>query len=285
MSSRAIDRLIQEAAPRPQALLFTLWGDYVVHRGGEIAAGSLIRLAAELGLSEPALRAVLARMTRADWLRATRSGRRSFYRLSEHGRAVIREGTVRIFRHPRETWDGEWQIVAYSIPEPQRDLRDQFRKRLAYLGFGPLAAATWISPHRLETDVAALADELGIQPYLEQFRGRYATPATAATLAARVWPLDELAAEYGRFDQRWRAIVAELGTLSVPDAQAFALRVRLIHEYQRFFLRDPELPPALLPSDWPGTRATMLFDRLHETLAVGANRFFDAVFEGRPDRP
>ena len=46
----------------------------------------------------------------------------------------------------------------------------------------------------------------------------------------------------------------------------------------------PELPPELLPSDWPGTRATMLFDRLHETLAVGANRFFDAVFEGRPDR-
>ena len=64
--------------PRPRAMLFTLWGDYVVHRGGEIWVGSLIRIGAEFGLSELALRSVLSRMGRAGWLVASPRGTRSY---------------------------------------------------------------------------------------------------------------------------------------------------------------------------------------------------------------
>ena len=269
--------------PRPQAMLFTLWGDYIVHRGGEIWVGSLIRIAAEFRISELALRSVLSRMGRRGWLEAARHGNRSYYRLSRHGRSLIAEGTSRIFRPRREPWDGLWQLVSYSVPEVQRELRDQFRKRLSYLGFGSLAAGAWITPHDLRAEVAELAGDLGLNGYVDQFRGEYLRPSEGPALAARVWPLERLAAAYRAFARRWEAVaVAVAGGEQVSDARAFVLRVRLIHEYQRFFLEDPDLPPGLVPPDWPGREVAALFEALHGRLAPGANRFFDAVFEPHP---
>ena len=36
------------------------------------------------------------------------------------------------------------------------------------------------------------------------------------------------------------------------------MRTLLIHEYRRVLLRDPRLPAALLPLDWPGAAAFAL---------------------------
>jgi phenylacetic acid degradation operon negative regulatory protein len=216
--------LLDAGTPRPQAMLFTLWGDYVVHRGGEISVASLIRIAAEFGLSEVAVRALLARMARAGWLDAERRGRRSFYRLTARGRSVIREGTTRIF-HPRperDGWSGAWQIVAYSIPEAHRERRDQFRKRLVYLGFGLLASGAWISPYELTADVEDLAVELRVRCYVELFHGCNVARSEAPALAARVWRLEPLAAAYQTFERRWRGLGAELANGDVDDARAFA---------------------------------------------------------------
>ncbi len=270
-----------EATPRPQAMLFTLWGDYVVHRGGEVWAGSLIRIAAEFGLSELALRSVLSRMSRAGWLESTRHGKRGYYRLTRRGRSLIQEGAARIFRPRRATWDGRWHVLTYSIPEARRDHRDQLRKRLSYLGFGSLAAGAWISPHDLRSEVSDLADDLRLEGCVDQFRGVYLDPSDGPALASRVWPLDELARAYRDFVERWQGIAAD-GAGRIPDARAFVLRFWLIHEYQRFFLADPDLPAELLPDDWQGCEAADLFEQVHDRLAAGANRFFDSVFEPPP---
>ena len=272
-----------ETRPRPQAMLFTLWGDYVVHRGGEVWVGSLIRIGAEFGLSELALRSVLSRMTRAGWLVASRRGNRSYYRLTRHGRAVIDEGAARIFRPRRGTWDGSWHLLTYSIPEARREARDEFRKRLTYLGFGSLAAGAWITPHDLRREVAELAADVGVAAHVDQFRGAYLAPTGGPSLAARVWPLADLARAYGAFAERWQGVAGNLAIGDgVDDARAFVLRFWLIHEYQRFFLEDPDLPPELLPAGWPGRDVQRLFDTLHDRLAPAANRFFDSVFASRP---
>jgi phenylacetic acid degradation operon negative regulatory protein len=279
-------RLIAASPPRPQAMLFTLWGDYIVHRGGEIWVGSLIRIGAEFGLSEHALRSVLSRMVRTSWLEATRHGNRSYYRLTERGRAVIAEGTTRIFRPRRQPWDGLWHLVSYSVPEAQRELRDRFRKRLSYLGFGALSAGCWITPHDLRDEVVRLTIELGAGGYVEQFRGHYLASSDGRALAARVWPLQRLTEAYRSFARRWRAVWTEAAAGDGPtisDAQAFVLRFWLVHQYQRFFLGDPDLPRELLPSDWPGREVARLFEGLHERLAPSANRFFDAVYQPYPD--
>jgi phenylacetic acid degradation operon negative regulatory protein len=220
-------------------------------------------------------------MSRGGWLEATRHGNRSYYRLSKHGRALIQEGSARIFRPRRDPWDGAWHLVTYSIPEAQRELRDHFRKRLSYLGFGLLAAGAWISPHDLRAEVAELADDLGVGDFVDQFRGAYLQRGECArALAARVWPLERLAEAYHAFAQRWGQVADEVAD-GVPNAQAFVLRFWLVHEYQRFFMEDPDLPRELLPASWPGRDVAHLFETLHDRLAPGANRFFEAVFEAR----
>src|SRR5207237_35500 len=47
---------------RPQSMMFTLFGDYIMQRGGEIWVGSLIEIAGQFGLSQQAVRSALSRM-------------------------------------------------------------------------------------------------------------------------------------------------------------------------------------------------------------------------------
>ncbi len=258
-------------------MLFTLWGDYVIHRGGEISVSGLIRIFAEFGLSELALRSVLARMRRAGWLEARHVGRRSFYRLSRRGESVIREGTARIFQRRARSWDGRWHLVTYSVPETQRELRDQFRKRLVYLGFGSVSVGTWITPHDLRDEVCRLAEDLGVPSLVDQFRGAHLAPGDGQSLAARVWPLDRLARAYRDFSLQLDRIAREVEA-GMSESQAFVTRFWLIHDYQRFFLEDPDLPGELLPPTWPRGNVHETFDALHDRLAGAANRFFDSVY-------
>src|SRR5438445_12382102 len=59
---------------------------------------------------------------------------------------MLDEGRARIFDRGRDDWDGTWRMVIYAVPEERRGERDRVRRTLAWHGFGPLAAATWISP-------------------------------------------------------------------------------------------------------------------------------------------
>jgi phenylacetic acid degradation operon negative regulatory protein len=54
---------------------------------------------------------------------------------------------------------------------------------------------------------------------------------------------------------------------------AFVVRTLLIHEYRKIHLRDPLLPPALLPDGWVGTAAYELCRRLYPAVFAEAERF------------
>src|ERR1044072_6474595 len=145
-------------AVRPQSMMFTLYGAYVIHRGGEVWVGTLIQIAAEFGLSEQAVSSSLSRMSRNGWLRVRRIGNRGYYSLTPKSKRLLEEGAERIFVRRTGAWDGRWRVLTYSIPERRREVRDELRKQLTWMGFGPLSSGTWLSPHPLEDEVAALAD-------------------------------------------------------------------------------------------------------------------------------
>ncbi len=52
---------------------------------------------------------------------------------------------------------------------------------------------------------------------------------------------------------------------------AFVIRTLLIHEYRKIHLRDPLLPPALLPADWVGAAAYDLSKRLYSVIFPAAD--------------
>ena len=81
---------------RPQSAMLTLFGDYVIDKGGEIGIGSLVNLLGNFGLSESATRSAVSRMCRSGLLKAKRANRRSYYSLTSEGRILLAEGAQRI---------------------------------------------------------------------------------------------------------------------------------------------------------------------------------------------
>src|SRR5574337_1045965 len=82
-----------------------------------------------------------------------------------------------------------------------------------------------------------------------------------------------------------RDIIAALGLSSrvvlarAHDAgQCFIVRTLLVHAYRRVLLRDPQLPAALLPADWPGSAAYALTRDFYRLTHAVAERHLAAAF-------
>ena len=61
----------------------------------------------------------------------------------------------------------------------------------------------------------------------------------------------------------------------LTEADAFTARMLLIHHYRRVVLRDPLLPTALLPSDWPGRAARSLCGEIYRGLLPASEQWLD----------
>lgn len=268
------------ASLRPRSMLFTLFGDYVYPGTGEIWLGSLVRIANRLGISEVAVRSAVARLAREGWIIARKMRNRSFYRLSASGRALIEEGTRRIYRTNGKPWDGSWCLLTYSIPETERGTRDRMRKRLAWLGFGALGGGVYIAARDVSADTQKLLRSHRAAKYGRVFKAKLANGAPAREIVGQCWDLGRIARAYEKFIRHYAALYrrdrrrASCGALS--DAEAFVMRFALTHDYRRFPFLDPDLPDELLPRDWAGSKARTLFEAYHAMLTEGASRFFSA---------
>jgi phenylacetic acid degradation operon negative regulatory protein len=266
--------------------VFTLFGDYLLERDRPVWTGALIALLGQLGLSPMAVRTVLSRMTRKGWLTAERRGTRSWYSLTPRGRRLLESGRERIY-HPTagRTWDGQWTVIIFSIPETRRRLRDALRVRLSWLGCGPLTSGVWISPHDVRAEVHEIGAELKVARHLEVFRGEHVAHASAERLVAQSWDLAGLDRRYAAFIARWRGEFEHCRQCGMSGARAgihapctapadcFRRRFLLVHEYRVFPLDDPYLPRPLLPAGWNGEDAARLFETYHDVLAGPAERY------------
>ena len=270
-----------------QDLIFTLYGDYVRHRGGVAWTGSLIELLGLFGLSQQAVRSSLSRMSRNGWLESRRVGRHSFYSLTPQCVVLLEEGARRIFQPRHDPWDGRWHLLTYSIPESKRHLRRKLRRRLLWLGFGALHQATWISPRNQQSQVEQVADALQVRTYLEFFAAEHQGFSSDEEIVARCWNLKHLNKYYAtfitRYDPPFRDYQARLkvGDWLTPQ-ECFVQRFMLIHEYRSSPYVDPNLPPELLPDDWLGEDATRLFQEYHDLLVDRAEAYVDSVFAQAP---
>jgi phenylacetic acid degradation operon negative regulatory protein len=270
-----------------QDMVFTLYGDYVRHRGGEAWTGSLIELLGLFGVSGQAVRSTLSRMSRKGWLESRRAGRYSFYSQTPKFSQLLEEGAQRIFQPRHDPWDRHWYLLTYSIPESKRHLRRRLRKRLLWLGFGALHHATWISPRDLQAEVRQITDALRARPYVEFFAAEHRCFASDEEIVARCWNLDQLSDYYATFMSRYdspfqehQARLAAGGSLE--PRECFVRRFMLIHEYRFSPYVDPNLPLELLPDDWLGEKATRLFQQYHELLDEKAGVYLDSVLAKAP---
>jgi phenylacetic acid degradation operon negative regulatory protein len=268
------------AAPaRPQDLLVTILGDYLLPGHGGISSGALVALLAELGASAPAARMALSRLCASQLIVRTRKGRTTHYRLTEHGRQVLEEGRERIFGFGQKpAWNGTWTLLMYTVPEQQRTLRHDLRKRLRFLGFTALQPATWIAPHDRTTDLRRLLDELAAEEHADIFLGRPAQPQRVAQAITESWELTQLEARYEHFLRRYDA--GRAAPLPRSDHDAFVLRTSVMHSFRQFPLLDPALPDEFMDQPARRGQAVQLFRELWDDLAGQAQRYVEQTGYG-----
>lgn len=258
-----VARFRRQRPLRGGSLIVTLFGDAIVPRGGAVALGSLIALAAPFGLNERLVRTATARLAKDGWLEGRRAGKRSEYRLSKDGRERFAEATRRIYGAPDGTWSGRWTLIVLP-PMPAAE-RKEFRREMFWLGCGELAAHVFAHP---ELDSGSLRAQMHTAAACKvmMFDASLAGDAPERLLALG-WDLGDLGLRYRRFVTRFEQVLAALdGSRRADPESSFSVRTLLIHEYRRLHLRDPLLPSRLLPQDWPGTRAAALCRDLYSRV-------------------
>ncbi len=251
----------------------TLLGAYVWPReDGQVWAGGLVALLAEMGFREGAARVALTRLARRDLIARRKQGRLVYYTLTGRARAVLAEGDSRIFTLGSNGASAEhWTLLWHGIPDTHRRARDALVRRLRFLGFGPIQDGTWLAVRDAVDPVSDLLDDLGVRAYAGLLRCSPGGMADAHALFTRAWDLDALAETYAAFVTEFDGASAE------DDRSAFLLRTRLVHTFRQFPFRDPELPEELIAAPRQRADAVTLFHELYATLAPAAQRHFDEV--------
>jgi phenylacetic acid degradation operon negative regulatory protein len=265
---------------KARGLVFDLFGDYLGDRGGEVRLRSLIALMGCFGVPEPTVRVVVARLRKEGWLGSRRDGRETTYLLTDSAARRLEVGRSRIFHRINEPWDGQWHMVIYSVPETERALREQLRRKLCWLGFGPLSSSVWLSPHDRISDVkASFADRPVIR--MDTFKARSGSADVDRDMAARSWCLESLNRDYAEMLARYRPQLSRYRAGELHGKAALVERVQLVHDYRAFPHRDPDLPAQLLPDGWAGRAAHEVFLEAHELLREPAEAYVDTLLLGR----
>jgi phenylacetic acid degradation operon negative regulatory protein len=268
-------------ARQPRQLIVTLYGLYAREDDGWLSVAALVRLLAGLGVEEPAVRSSISRLKRRGLLAAERRSGSAGYALTPAARQILDDGDARIFGRRRATAADGWVLVVFSVPESEREKRHQLRSRLARLGFGTAAPGVWIAPGHLADEAVDVLRRLGLDGYVQLFRGDH---LAFGDLSARVrdwWDLDTLRGRYATFLDRHGPVRVRWARRRRPDPErAFSDYVALVTDWRELPYADPGLPLAVLPPRWNGVRAAELFTDLGGRLAGPAHTHARTLITG-----
>jgi phenylacetic acid degradation operon negative regulatory protein len=271
--SSILDPLLGRLAAAPSrtgSLIVTIFGDAIVPRGGTVWLGTLAEILKAMGVGDGVVRTAVSRLAADGWLKREKVGRNSFYRLAGEGRATFAEATRRIYGSAAPAWTGSLRL---AVMAPNGD-RAALRGALTDAGWGTLAPTVAVAPEGHASGAGLAAAGEGAGPLLLTATG---DAETLRRLAALAWPLDAVA-------ERYRAVVAAVEPVAAglaagaafTDLEALIARILIVHEYRRAILKDPQLPAALCPADWPAPAARALCAGVYRRLVPASERWLDA---------
>jgi phenylacetic acid degradation operon negative regulatory protein len=272
---------LQEGA-RPQHLIITLFGDYWWGNTEHLPSAGLVALVSEFDISATSARAALSRLGRRGLLVSSKSGRRTFYGPTARTAQVMREGADRIFSfgvNDAAPWDGTWLVVAFSVPEEQRDVRHALRMRLRWLGFAALYDGVWVSPRADASATEQAIRDCGVLQ-ASIFRATSLYSPAAAGLGRRplsAWNLGELRRSYDEFIERFEPVYERVVSGEIRAWEALVDRTAIMDTWRAFPALDPDLPAEILPDGWPRQRAYQIFAQVYDSLGPLAEARFRQI--------
>jgi phenylacetic acid degradation operon negative regulatory protein len=260
--ARIIEQLKREPS-RTGSIVITVFGDTIVPRGGSVWLRTLLEFFATIDIDGGVVRTAMSRLATDGWLERNKVGRNSFYRLTRNGRQTFDVATRHIYDPQPSDWTGRFELLLINNPED----RDASREALKNAGFGSPLPGVWVAPSGVPVPEEA-AGAIRLEVSAEDDSGR--------RLLSESWPLDRTADAYVKFMKTFEPLRGWIGRRgSLADVDAFTARILLIHYYRRVVLRDPLLPTALLPLDWPGSAARRLCGEIYRGLLPASEQWLD----------
>jgi len=94
-------------------------------------------------------------LTRQGYLEPIEESAKKSYRLTKKGKLRIWKPKI------DKTWDGMWRILMFDISDNKT--RDNFRRKLQYLGFKMLQGSVWVCPYDVSAEVEEILDLLDLR--------------------------------------------------------------------------------------------------------------------------
>ncbi|WP_410488580.1 PaaX family transcriptional regulator C-terminal domain-containing protein [Acinetobacter sp. 2019-01-05] len=277
-----IDSVVKNETLSGTSLISTIFGDSVLHRGGNISLASLIQLMELFGLNDRAVRTSVFRLVKNDWLCSDKIGRTSFYRITDSSRSTYLQAEQRIYNDQMKEWDHYWDLILMSSLDTEN--KALLKKELEWLGFANISTNLMAYPGCNRIELQRLLVDLNMSEQVVVFKAETLqlfnnSVDTIGRMLRTNWPIDELRQRYLQFLDIFR----EIGVLLMQEneqlepVQAFQIRTLLIHYYRRILLKDPALPLELLPTDWPAISARTLSMNIYKKVFEPADVYFLSV--------
>ncbi|ENV46118.1 phenylacetic acid degradation operon negative regulatory protein PaaX [Acinetobacter brisouii CIP 110357] len=277
-----IQYLIEQEPLSATSLVSSIYGDSILHRGGNISLASLIQLIEPFGFNDRAVRTAVFRLVKNEWLDSQKVGRTSFYRITDASRKVYLQAEQRIYNHQMREWDRYWDLILLSSVEMENKIT--LKKELEWLGFSSIATNLMAYPGCDQAKLQKLLIELNMMDQVVVFKAQTldlwaGSSDTVARMLEVNWPIDEIKQRYLKFLEHFREIATLLNheQEEISPQQAFLLRILLIHHYRRILLKDPSLPLELLPADWPAVNARNLSVNIYKRIFEQADEYFLSI--------
>ena len=259
------------------SLLRTIIGCYLRRCGGWIAVSALTELTTTVGVSQARTRTAVLRVRSKGLLDPDVRDGSAGYALGPNAIPALERGDRRIYTARQMDPSDRWCLISYSIPESQRQLRHQIRRRLAGIGCGTVSAALWICPEYLTGEVEEILGDLGVRTSAAIFLADETRVAGGLESAVgQWWDLPAIAARHQSFWSAYGSVAAS----DLTPRQAFATWIGCVDAWRVIPYVDPGLPAAWLPDNWPGNLTVRLFADLREQLEQLSGRYVHQVTSG-----
>ena len=231
-----------------------------------------------LGQTKPyyhpgSLYTLISRLEKRGMVRKIKRGRKNHLKLTARGKELLLKHRSASDKS-RPSWDRQWRLVIFDIPEKQAALRKYLTQYLHVLGFRKVQRSVWISPFDYQKNIIRYIRKLKLSDYVFFLQVKSFAKLTHQEIADTFWDLDGLHKKYLKFQRQWseKRIKVEkiLDSSDYSDMEKTGVIRRflrnLVWDYQTIRANDPILPRELLAKDWGGKVVEEFIRKTQKTL-------------------
>jgi len=270
--SASLDILLQDLHDNRElktwSLIITLFGDSIEPRGGSVSAHSVQTVMSRLGFGNGAVRTAVSRLANDGWVSRSKTGRNSFYSLTETGHEPFYRASQQIYASPesllQQLQQDRWKLLIESPDEK---------------GSRQLYGAPNV--HSLTPHLHLIAEE----------DDRFTDNQNLLSLSGQLhslpqWVLDKIGISetrqrYNKLEQR---VVDMTRTPPIQPLDALAARTLLIHEWRRILLREKLPVINYQPLHSSRLNCHLALSKLYREISVAADQWLSQHASGPTGR-